>query len=137
MSYALAGPLQAAVYQQLTGETLVTDLVGTAIYDALPLGELPSLYVEIGPEDVRDRSDKTGVGAEHKFRVSVVSHESGFARAKALAGAITDVLAEADLVLSRGRLVGMWFDRAVARRGGKAGRARRIDMSFRARVEDN
>ncbi len=137
MSYGMAAALQSAVYQHLQGDAGVSGLVGTAIYDALPPGGLPQTYVSLGPEDVRDRSDSTGDGALHRFTVSVVTESAGFGAAKSVAAAICDALVDADLSLSRGRLVGLWFERAVAKRTGKAGRIRRIDLRFRARVEDN
>jgi hypothetical protein len=137
MSYGMAGALQAAVYQRLLSDPGVSGLVGAAVYDALPVGELPQTYISLGPETVRDRSDVGGAGAEHRFTVSVVTETAGFGSAKAVAAAIGDALENADLVLSRGRLVGLWFERAAARRGGKAGRLRRIDLRFRARLEDN
>lgn len=137
MSYGMAEALQSAVYQHLLADAQVGGAVGGAIYDAIPAGDLPQTYVSLGPEEVRDRSDKTSVGALHRFTVSVVTEAAGFGGAKAVAAAITDVLVDADLVLSRGRLVGLWFERASARRSGKAGRVRRIDLRFRARVEDN
>ena len=137
MSYGMAEALQSAVYQHLLADAGVSALVGAAIYDALPAGNVPDTYVSLGPEDVRDRSDKTGAAAEHRFTVSVITEASGFGGAKAVAGAIGDALLNADLALSRGRLVGLWFERASARRSGKAGRVRRIDLRFRARVEDN
>ncbi|MDK3072946.1 DUF3168 domain-containing protein [Sedimentitalea sp. JM2-8] len=137
MSYGLANALQTAVYQQLRSDALVSTLVGNAVYDALPVGDVPNLYVTLGPETVRDRSDISGVGAEHRFIISVVTDEAGFGAAKNVAAAVGDALIDADLPLSRGRLVGLWFDRATARRTGKAGRVRRIDLRFRARVEDN
>ncbi len=136
MSYGMAAALQAAVYQQLLADTDVSALVGAAIYDALPAGDLPATYVSLGPENVLDRSDKTGSGALHRFTVSVVTETAGFGAAKAVAAAITDALVGVDLTLSRGQLVGLWFERASARRTGKAGRIRRIDLRFRARVED-
>jgi hypothetical protein len=135
MSYALAGALQAAVFARLSGDAVVAGLVGDAIYDAAPPGVLPGLFVTLGPEVVRDRSDKTGAGAEHEFTVSVLSDAAGFAAAKAVAGAVSDALVDAELVLSRGRLVGLWFLRAKAARVG-SGERRRIDLTFRARVED-
>lgn len=135
MSYALAGALQAAVFARLSGDPVVAGLVGDAVYDAAPPGVLPRLYVSLGPEVVRDRSDRSGAGAEHEFTVSVVSDDAGFASAKAVAGAVSDALVDAALVLSRGRLVGLWFLRAKAARVG-TGERRRIDLTFRARVED-
>jgi len=137
MSYGMGGALQAAVYDRLTSDTGVTALVGAAIYDALPAGEMPDTYVTLGEEEVRDASDASGGAAVHRFRVSVVTDAAGYAGAKAVAAAVTDALTGADLSLSRGRLVGLWFERATARRSGKAGRVRRIDLRFRARVEDN
>ena len=49
--------------------------------------------------------------------------------------AVSDALTGATLVLGRGRLVGLWFLKARARRVEKAD-ARRIDLTFRARTED-
>jgi hypothetical protein len=135
MTYALAGALQAAVFARVSGDLTVAGLVGDAVYDAVPQGALPGLYVTLGPEVVRDRSDKTGAGAEHEFTLSVVSDAAGFASAKAVAGAVSDALVDADLALMRGRLVGLWFLRAKAARAG-GGERRRIDLTFRARVED-
>lgn len=137
MSYGMAEALQAAVYQRLLADTGVTALVGSDVYDALPAGDVPDTYISLGPETVRDRSDATGAGAVHRFLVSVVTDGAGFGQAKTVAAAINDALVNADLMLSRGRLVGLWFERATARRSGKAGRVRRIDLRFRARVEDN
>lgn len=136
MSYAMAAPLQEAVYQHLTGDAGLAALVGGAIYDALPAGPVPETYVSIGPEEVRDRSDASGAGALHRFTVSVISEAEGFAGAKAIAAAVGDALESGTLVLSRGRVVGLWFERASARRTGRAGQVRRIDLRFRAQVED-
>lgn len=136
MSYAISEALQTAVFQTLTADTGLTGLVGTHVYDAVPEGQVPETYVTLGPETVLDRSDKTAEGAEHRFLISVVTTVSGFTTAKSIAGAISDALLDADFVLSRGRLVFLKFDRAVAKRAG-TGNQRRIDLRFRARVEDN
>lgn len=132
MSYGVAEALQAALYQQLTGTAA---LAGVPVVDALPKGQGAGTFVLIGPEEVFDQSDKTGRGAEHRFTVSVISDAAGFQAAKAVAVAVSDSLADAPLALSRGRLVGLWFVRAVARRLAE-GKSRRIDLTFRARVED-
>lgn len=137
MSYAMAAGLQAAVFQRLTADAGVAALVGAAVYDAAPPGDLPPTYVTLGPEEARDASDRTGNGARHRFTVSVVSEVAGFAAAKAVAGAVCDALEDAPLALARGRLVGLWFERASARRSGPAGQVRQIDLRFRARVEDD
>jgi hypothetical protein len=78
----------------------------------------------------------TGHGAEHDLVVSVCCDSGGFQAAKAVAAAVSDALVDAELTLARGRLVAMDFLRAVARQTGK-GLQRRIDLRFRARVEDN
>lgn len=134
MTYGISGPLQEAVYARLAGNAALTGLVGGAIYDTVPAGSLPTTYVSLGPEDVRDASDKTGYGAEHRFTVSVVTSEAGFHAAKAAAAAISDALVDADLALERGRLVSLTFFRARARRVQKND-VRRIDLTFRARVD--
>lgn len=133
MSYSASAALQAAIYQRLASDLSLTALVGGAIYDAVPAGTLPDTYVTLGPEDVRDRSDATGAGAWHNVTISVLTATAGFQPAKDVAAAIGDALADADLTLSRGRMAGIRFYRARARRDGAL---RRIDMTFRARVDD-
>ncbi|WP_299982705.1 DUF3168 domain-containing protein [uncultured Ruegeria sp.] len=137
MSYGVSAALQAAVFQQLSGDAQVSTLSGGAIYDAVPAGTVPRTYVTLGPEEVREASDQSGVGAVHRFTVSVVSEAAGFGAAKKLAGAVCDALEDTALVLDRGRLVGLWFERARARRTGTGGAIRQIDLRFRARVEDD
>ncbi|MEM8773443.1 MAG: DUF3168 domain-containing protein [Pseudomonadota bacterium] len=135
MSYGASAALQEAVYQRLVGDATLDALVQGAIYDRLPQGNLPSLYVSLGPEQVRSGSDKTGKGAWHRFTVSVVSDSAGFFTAKQVAAAISDTLVDAPLTLSRGVLAGLHFFRARAQREG-TGDVRRIDLIFRARVDD-
>ena len=136
MSYGVSAALQTAVYQALVADTALSALVGTNIYDAIPSGTVPSLYLALGPELARDRSDKTGAGAEHEFTVSVLTDSAGFASAKEAAAAVSDVLVDADLTLSRGVLIALNFYRAKAVRVG-TGDDRRIDLMFRARVQDS
>jgi len=136
MSYAVAVALQRGVYEVLQADGALTALVGDAIYDHLPGGEVPEHYVSIGAEDVRDRSDQTGALAEHRLIVSAVSAGEGFETAKAIAGAVTDALVDANPVLTRGRIVAFRFMRARARRV-RGREARRIDLTFRAIVEDS
>jgi hypothetical protein len=132
MSYGMASAFQAALYAHLRA---LPALAGVPVVDALPRGETLGTFVLIGAEDVRDRSDASGGGAEHRFVVSIVSEAAGFQAAKILAVAVSDGLVDAAFVLDRGRLVGLQFTRAVARRLDE-GRVRRIDLTFRARVED-
>lgn len=135
MSYAMAAPLQAAIYAHLRADAGVSAALGEHLYDALPPGEPPLLYAVLGGEDARDASDKTGAGAWHRLTISVVASAAGFASAKAAAGAICDALIDAPLSLSRGTLTGLFFEKARAARRGPAG-TRLITLTFRARVAD-
>lgn len=135
MSYGVSAALQAAVFQQLYADPTLVSLVGNSIFDALPAGAVPPLYVALGPEKVTDASDQTGGGAVHELTVSIVTESAGFAVAKEAAGAISDALVDADLSLTRGTLVNLRFHKATAARVG-TGDTRRIDVFFRARVCD-
>jgi len=141
MSYAIAAALQAAIYARLSGDAALAALVGSAIHDAIPPGTAPGTFVLIGPEEVRDASDISGPGAEHRLTISVISTAAGFQTAKAAAVAVSDALAAPLPALARGRLVGLWFQRAVARRerpaAPGAGEVRRIELIYRARVDDD
>ena len=130
MSYGAAVALQAAVSPQLSA---VPALAGVAVHDAVPPGPAGT-FVLVGPEEVLDASDKTGAGAEHRLAVSVISDSAGFLAAKTIAAAISDSLGGASLTLARGRLVSLRFQRASARRIDE-GEVRRIDLTFRARIE--
>jgi hypothetical protein len=134
VTFALSRALQTAIFQHLAADPALSALVGPHVYDAMPPGPRPSLYVALGPETVRDRSDGTGRGAEHDLAIAVVTDESGFSRAKEVAAAVSDALIDADLPLSRGRLLWLLFLRAQAARKGEL---RQIDLTFRARVEDD
>lgn len=134
MSYASAAALQVAVYQYLLADTGLSALIGDAIHDAPPPGTPSGSYIVLGAEEVIDRSDVSGPGAEHRFTVSVVSDAAGFLLAKQIAGRISAILPDAELTLSEGRLVAIWFHQAQARRVD-GGAVRRIDLRFRARVE--
>jgi len=134
MSSAASPSLQQAVYQHLAADTAVIALVGADIYDALPVGTPPALYISLGPEIVLDASSQSGPGARHDFVISVIADTSGFHEAKSVAAAICDALVDAPLLLSRGVLVGLWFLKAKAARSGR-GDVRRIDLTFRVRVD--
>lgn len=136
MSYGMAAGLQKAVYLRLVADETLDALVDGAIHDALPPGLPPPLYVALGPERVRERSDASGRGAEHDFTVIVVTETAGFTQAKAAAAAVSDALLRAEITLERGRVVLLDFLQARALRAG-TGDERRIEMTFRALLEDN
>jgi Protein of unknown function (DUF3168) len=131
MSYAAAAALQTAVYGRLTG---FPALAGVTVVDAVAPGAGTGQFILLGPEATNDRSDKSGAGAEHQFQVSVISDDTGFLSAKVIAGHVSDALIGAGLTLTTGKLVSLYFVRAIARRL-KEGEHRRIDMTFRARVD--
>ena len=136
MSYAVSAALQSAVFSAIRADADVASLVGDAVFDAISGGTLPSLYVSLGAETVRVEDDKTGSGTAHRFVISVVTDVPGFLAAKQAAGAVCDALQGAPLALSRGHLVSLQFQRARAQRIDK-GAGRRIDLTFRARIDDN
>lgn len=129
MSYRGAAAVQKAVHARLSQM-----LTGVAVVDALPPGAMPKTYVLIGAEEVRDASDRTGRGAEHRMTVSVVSGAAGFLSAKELAARVTVALEDAPFAAGAVRVVSARFLRAVARRID-GGAVRRVDMTFRLRVE--
>lgn len=136
MTYAVSAALQGAIYGALVGDAVLQGLIAGAVFDAEPAGPLPELYVTLGAENVRAGSDGSGGGAVHEFAISVVTDAAGFSTAKRAAVAVCDVLIDADLALDRGRLVSCRFYKARATRA-EAGTTRRIDLTFRARVDDS
>jgi hypothetical protein len=130
MSYAAAAALQSAIYQRLTG---FPALAGVAIYDAVP-PSATGTFVLIGPEEARDQSDRSGAGADHQLVISVITDATGFLSIKTIAADISDALIGVPLALTRGVLVNLLFLRASARRIAE-GETRRIDLTFRARVQ--
>lgn len=119
MTYAASVALQTAVYQHLRADPALHELVGDAIFDALPVEAPAGVFVSLGPEDVRDAGDVTAAGSRHDFIVSVLSgadRGTGFAAVKAAAAAVAEALDQAQLALSKGQLTALWFLSARARR---------------------
>jgi uncharacterized protein DUF3168 len=135
MSYTVSEALQAAVFTALNSDAAVTGLVGSNIFDALPSGSLPGLYIALGEEKVRDFSTKTNAGAVHDLAVDVHGDVAGFQTVKAVAAAVCDALIGANLTLSRGVLTGLQFKFARANKGVSPDR-RVIKLTFRAFVAD-
>lgn len=131
MTYGAAAALQSAVFGLLSGSPA---LAGVPVVDAPLPGSGFGTFILIGPEDAFDQSDKSGAGAEHRFLVSVISDASGFMAAKTLAAAVCQVLVDARPPLATGRVVGIRFLKASAKRLDD-GNTRRVDMTFRARIE--
>lgn len=136
MSFATAQALQAAVYAALKTDASVTALAHDAIFDALPKGNLPALYIVLGAENTRDHSTQTSAGALHDIEVEIYSDAPGFQTAKQLAAAVCDALIDADLTLDRGKLIRLHFKSARARKGTGSGQ-RVVRLMFRACVMEH
>lgn len=130
-AYAHSAALQVAIYEHLSTDPAIA----APVYDAQPSGTVPPLYVALGPEQVSDVSDGSGAGTRHDFTVSVVTSQPGFAAAKTMAAHVSQALAAPDITLSSGHLTGIWFRKARAYRDMKS-TARRVDLTFRARIDD-
>lgn len=134
MSYHAAAALQEALFATLSADAALEALLPGGIFDAPPPGTPQGTYCVIGAESVIDRSDASGAGAEHRVEFSVVSDASGFATAKAAAARISQMLPDTQPALGSGRVAAIWFHGARARRL-EGGAVRRIDLTFRIRVE--
>ncbi len=134
MSYAMSSALQGAVFNALSSDVAVVALVGSAVYDAPPVSPA-STYVLLGEDEAKDRSSGSHKGVTLDFEINIYSDIPGFDIAKQVAGAVCDVLIDADLTLTRGSLVNMKFLKSRARRGVSP-EQRRITLVFRAILDD-
>ncbi len=128
---ALSWPLQQAVFAALSAAPAVTDLAD--VLD-MPEGETTGDYVSIGQEIVRSRGAASAETLTHDLTVEVHSRGHGFARAKEIAGAVTDTLLGAPLTVAGARVIGTRFVRSRARRARGLER-RRIELVFRIILE--
>ncbi|MGF1500816.1 MAG: DUF3168 domain-containing protein [Paracoccaceae bacterium] len=139
MTYALAWPLQEAVFSRLTADPGVTALLGDRIYDAGPQTDGPlsaeGPFATLGDETAEDWGTQTDRGAAHVLRVTVTAATPGFQLAKRAAGAICDALLDADLPMARGRVIFAGFVDAKTERA-EADALRRIVLRFRLLIED-
>lgn len=136
MTYRASVALQSAVYARLRDDPA---LVGDAVFDAMPASPPSGTHVSLGPEVVRNAGDQTAAGSLHEFVISILSgsdeENGGFGRVKEAAAAVATALEDGPpLELEAGRLAGLWFLRAAARRV-ESGAGRRVDLTFRARMD--
>ncbi|MGR3485925.1 MAG: tail completion protein gp17 [Paracoccaceae bacterium] len=124
-----SGALQAAIHAALSAP----GAVAAPVRDGAPPGAAPPVHVSIGPGTVTDASDASGSGSDHRPVVSVHAQTDGFAAAHAVAAQVRAALVAAPPVAGA-RVVAWGFVRAAARRD-RAG-DRRIDLTFRARLDD-
>ncbi|MEM9145798.1 MAG: DUF3168 domain-containing protein [Pseudomonadota bacterium] len=136
MTYALAWPLQQAVFQRLAADAGVTALLGDRLYDAPPQDAAATeMHLTLGDETATDWSTGTGGGAEHRLTLLIHAPARGFAEAKQAAAAICDALLGAELSLTRGHVVCIGFLAAETARA-QTDRVRQIALRFRILVED-
>lgn len=136
MSYMHSASLQKALYSALTSSSELNGLISGHVFDAMPSGTLPDLFVSLGAETVQDISDKTAMASLHDVTISVITTYSGFLEAKIVASAIGKVLLSHGIELDQAHLTYLNFQRANARRDTDS-QTRRIDMVFRARIDNH
>ena len=139
MTYALAWPLQEALYGLLTTHPECTALLGTRVFDAPPPfsedAEAEDLYVVLGDEEARDWSTTSSRGAIHQIRLDIYAAQHSFDEVKQAAGTVLDAGLNADFALSRGRVICVTFVDARTRRAENDA-LRRIELRFRVTLED-
>ncbi|MEM0977274.1 MAG: DUF3168 domain-containing protein [Pseudomonadota bacterium] len=121
--------VQAFLYSHLTGDVVLSNLVGGAIYDAAPAGDLPEIAIIIGAEEVIDVSDAGASARLHRAEVEIIARGPGFLAAKDVAGNIRRVLEAASGPVSNGHVTRTQFRRAQSLRETADG-LRRIRMRF-------
>ena len=129
MSYQASVALQGAVYLALRTDPALAALIGDAVYDAMPVAAPSGVYVSLGPEEVVDLSDSGGEAV-----LAGTDEAAGFRAVKEAAVAVSAALEGADLVTDTGRVAGLWFLRARAKRV-ENGAERRVDLTFRALMD--
>lgn len=139
MTYALAWPLQEALFAKLCENPLCVEHFNGQIFDApLPFSADAApegLYLILGDEEAQDWSTASDNGAVHLVSLNIHAPRRGFAEAKRAAADISDVVLAGGLVLSRGQVVNIRFVDARTHRE-EADALRRIEMRFRITVED-
>lgn len=139
MTYALAWPLQEAIYGVIGADAACVQFFDQRVFDgAVPFpveAEPEGLYLTIGDEQVRDWSTGTDDGAEHIVQLTIHAPRRGFGDAKQAAAAVFEALTAGPYALSRGRIVNVRFLEARTRRA-EGDAFRQIEMRFRFVLED-
>jgi hypothetical protein len=139
MTYAMAWPLQEAIYTVLCDNAVCAQFFGHRVFDGpVPFpaeAEPEGLYLTIGDEQVRDWSTATDDGAEHVVLLTVHAPRRGFGDAKQAAAAVFQALIDGPYTISRGRIVNVRFLESRTRRQENDA-LREIEMRFRYVLED-
>lgn len=137
MTYALAYPLQQALFAALTANPDVATHFADRIHDAPPPhgAEAAGLTLVIGDEKAEDWSTATDAGAAHVVTLTIHAAQYSFLAAKQAAAAVSDLILAGGLILTRGRVVNARFIDAETKRSQNDAH-RRIDLRFRLVLED-
>ncbi|MFK7945443.1 MAG: DUF3168 domain-containing protein [Paracoccaceae bacterium] len=138
MTYALAWPLQEALYSLFTTDAACVVAFDGRVHDGPPPltnAEAEGAYLVLGDEEARDWSTKTDDGAVHLVRVDVHVPRRGFGEAKRAAAAVSDAMLTGPISPARGHVVNARFvDARTEREENDA--LRRIRLQFRITLED-
>lgn len=138
MTYALAWPLQEALYALFTSDPACVATFGGRVFDGPPplaRAELEGAYLVLGDEEARDWSTKTDAGAVHQVRTDIYVPGRGFGEAKRAAAAVSDAVLAGPITPSRGQVVNARFVEARTDRDENDA-LRRIRLQFRITLED-
>jgi hypothetical protein len=129
-----ANALMQAIHARLAGDAGLGALIGPdGIRDRLlPRPKLPA--VVFGELETRDLSTVTEAGEEHFLTLEIWSEGEGRRQGQEIAGRVTALLDDADLVLERAVLVSLLKTASRSRREPKT-KAYLVEMRFRAVTE--
>ena len=139
MTYAIAWPLQEALFKTLCESVVCAAHFNGQIFDApLPFsGDAApdGLYLILGDEEAQDWSTASDAGAVHVVSLNIHAPRRGFAEAKRAAADISDVVLSGGFELARGKIVNTRFVDARTHRD-ESDALRRIELRFRITLED-
>ncbi len=92
--------LQKALFQALSGDGVLTGLIGAGRIFDRQVTRAPLPYIVFGEIVSQDWSTASETGSEHRVTIDVWSGAEGRAQAQAIAAAIHDILHDADLTLA-------------------------------------
>lgn len=91
--------LQGAIVARLKNVSAVQALIGTRIYDPVPIGATFP-YVSLGPDDLISDDADCITGFEITVQIDVWSRQPGFKEAKQISDAVREALHDYDFNLS-------------------------------------
>ena len=100
-------PLQKAIYQKLTGDAGLQNLI-SGVFDRPPQGQAYP-YITIGQAVINDWSTKTTIGSEQRLDIHIWSREGGKKQVETIAEKIHSLLHLVDMSVDGQTLVMMRF----------------------------